>query len=603
MCNSNITEYKNREKEFHMYYGKVSLRKGFYVTNFDEGYYHLVGVSIWVSITELLHPDDIEPFLKAVESLSEGPQHLLFRLMCVSGEDSKRYRYFYATIRKNGKIIENEESFDMELCEIMAITDQYRLYRNLITKYREYMSMIPCRFMEYDMATDELKIYEYNARQCHIIFSGILDQLKIGVDASETLEARQKLEFENFYSTLTRGQDHAIVQIDSACIPNTSGQTRLEIKTGIIFDEGVCSKSVGIINIISSEQPKKSYYLSESAYDPGTGLLNKRAINEYAIEKIQNKTEGLCIAIIDLDDFKKINDNFGHMKGDEVLSRVAEIMKSVVSNRGAVGRFGGDEFMIILEGYSTQDDLRRVLSTVSANVRWAFSDQNGPKVTLSIGSSMYPVDGDNYEELFQKADKCVYIAKSKGKNRFIMYDEKKHGSLVLEDGSRSNIGLKATYSDEKKNDIVSDLTLDLYTCGMDKLIPVMEQMQSYFDIDGIAVYSGENLDRICSVGKYFNPIESLNFIKMPEYQENFNEQGFYEENQMIRLQKKVPHAFMMYSRQENGKLIQCQALRDGVVTAVVSFDFFNRSPKHGTTDLGLIKIVGRVMAEVVAKGI
>lgn len=517
MYNSNITEYKSQEKEFHMYYGKISLRKGFYVTNFDEGYYHLVGMSIYVSFTELLHPEDIDPFLNAVENLSEGPQHLLFRIMCMSADDTRRYRYFYSTIMKNGKVIENEESFYIELCEIMAIPDQYRLYRSLIVKYREFMSMISCKFMEYDLATDELKIYEYNDRQSRLIFCGQLDQLKIDVDASEKLEARQKLEFENFYSTLTRGQDHAIVQLDSACIPNTSGQTRLEIRTGIIFDEGVCSKSVGIINIISNEQPKKRYYLSDSAYDPGTGLLNKRAINEYAIEKIQNKTEGLCIVIIDLDDFKKINDNFGHMKGDEVLSKVAEIMKSVVRNRGAVGRFGGDEFMVILEGFTTQDDLRRVLSTISANVRWAFADQNGPKVTLSIGSSMYPVDGDSYEELFKKADKCVYIAKGKGKNRFIMYDEKKHGSLVLEDGSRTNICLKATYSDDKKNDIVSDLTMELYAGGMDQLIPVMEQMQSYFDIDGIAIYRGENLDRICSVGKYINPIESLNFIKSPEY--------------------------------------------------------------------------------------
>lgn len=603
MYNSNITEYKSHEKEFHMYYGKISLRKGFYVINFDEGYYHLVGMNLYVSFAELLHPDDLAPFTDAVEHLSDGPQHLLLRIMCASGDDVRRYRYFYTTMMKNGKIIENEESFDIELCEIMAILDRYKLYRGLIVKYREFMSMMPCRFMEYDLESDELKIYEYSDRQSRMLFCGQLDRLKIDVDASDTLEARQKIEFEKFYSTLTRGQDHAVVQIDSICIPNTSGQTRLEFKTGIVFDEGVRSKLVGIVNIISNEQPKKSYYLSDSAYDPGTGLLNKRAINEYAIEKIQNKTDGLCIVIIDLDDFKKINDNFGHMKGDEVLSKVAEIMKSVVRNRGLVGRFGGDEFMIILEGCRTQDDLRRVLSTISANVRWEYADQNGPKVTLSIGSSMYPVDGDSYEELFKKADKCVYIAKAKGKNRFIMYDEKKHGSLELEDGNRINIGLKATYSDDKKNDIVSDLTMALYIDGMEKLIPVMEQMQSYFDIDGIAIYSGENLDRICSVGKYINPIESLDFAKSPEYQKYFNGQGFYEENHMIKLQKKLPLAYELYMKQENGKLIQCEAFKDGVVAAVVSFDFFNRSPKHGVTDIGLIKIIGRIMAEVVVRGI
>ncbi|MCD7837168.1 MAG: hypothetical protein LUG83_11130, partial [Lachnospiraceae bacterium] len=179
----------------------------------------------------------------------------------------------------------------------------------------------------------------------------------------------------------------------------------------------------------------------------------------------------------------------------------------------------------------------------------------------------------------------------------------KHGALVLEEGNRINIGLKATYSDDKKNDVVSDLVMQLYTDGMDKLIPVMEQMQSYFDIDGIAIYKGEKLNRICSVGKYINPIESLNFIKSEEYQGQFNAQGFYEENQMTRLQKKQPYAYNMYTKQENGKFIQCEAFKDGIPAAVVSFDFFNRKPKHGTTDIGLIKIVGRIMAEVAARGI
>ncbi len=200
MYNSNITEYKSREKEFHMYYGKISLRKGFYVINFDESYYHLVGAGIHVAFTDLMHPEDIEDFVNAIERLSEGPQHILFRLMCAADEEKGHYRCFYAVVSRNGKVIDDEESFDVEMCEIMAISSQYRFYRNLVVKYREFMSMFPYMFMEYDFASDEFKIYEYSDGQCHIIFIGQLDQLKIDVDASETLEAKQKLEFENFFS-------------------------------------------------------------------------------------------------------------------------------------------------------------------------------------------------------------------------------------------------------------------------------------------------------------------------------------------------------------------------------------------------------------------
>jgi diguanylate cyclase (GGDEF)-like protein len=604
MYNSNVTEYKNLENEYHMYFGKISIKKGLYITNFDESFFHMVGMKIYVSITDIMHPDDVEPFVDAVGRLDAGPQHLFFRLMCLSDDDTERYRYFYGVLTKNGKVIEGEDAFDIELSEIMAISKQYKWYRSLITKYREYMSMSHSMYLEYEYATDILQLYEYKNRQSHPIYNGTLDELKIAVDAADTLDAKQKLEFEVFYSTVTRGQDHALIQLDTACFLNNAMKARLEIMTGVIYDEDARGKMVGLVTAIGDEQPNEKYYMSDSAYDPGTGLLNKRAINEYAVEKIQNQTSGLCLVIIDLDDFKKINDNFGHMAGDEVLSKVAEIMKSVVQNRGAVGRFGGDEFMIVLERIFTQMDLRRVLATICANVRWAYDNPNGPKVTLSIGASMYPVDGDSYEELFRKADKCVYIAKAKGKDRFIMYDEEKHGALVMGEGERTNIGIKATYSDDKKNDIVSDLIKLLYTDGMNGITQVMQQMQAYFDIDGIAIYGGEKLERICSVGKYINPIESLAFAKDEEYQRYFNEQGFYEESKMFRLEKKIPEAFRLYTGQENGKFIQCEVLDgESVPKTVVSFDFFNRSPKHGTTDIGLMKIVGRMIAEVAAKGI
>lgn len=86
--------------------------------------------------------------------------------------------------------------------------------------------------------------------------------------------------------------------------------------------------------MIGGKQQKKRYYLSEQAYDPGTGILNKRAIREYATDKIQEKPKSVYLAIIDVDDFKRINDTFGHLYGDEVLSRVSEIVRGVINDRG-----------------------------------------------------------------------------------------------------------------------------------------------------------------------------------------------------------------------------------------------------------------------------
>lgn len=103
------------------------------------------------------------------------------------------------------------------------------------------------------------------------------------------------------------------------------------------------------------------------------------------------------LTIIDVDDFKTINDTYGHMFGDEVLSRVSEIIRSDLNARGVAGRFGGDEFMILFENVKSEQELRLILKTITKNIQWAF------------------------------ADKALYIAKAKGKNRYIIYDGRKHG--------------------------------------------------------------------------------------------------------------------------------------------------------------------------------
>ncbi len=599
MDHRNITGYGSVPGEYLMYRGKASLGSGFYLANYDERFYHYIGMArSFQSVPEFIHPDDVDAFLEAVPRLDQCPQHLILRLLSVNDQ----YRLFHVLMKYNGKVLDGFRSFDICATQIMAITDKYMDYLNLVEKYRGFMTLFDGIFLEYEYGTDMLKFYEYRNRQSRVVFHAPLEEFRQQVEENARLSQEQKAEFQIMYEMLRKGRDHAKVDVDAALFLETEGAVRYEIRFNMVYQDDVREMAIGLVDVISRNKPKQSYYLTDSAFDPGTGILNKRAINEYAIEKIQSNTPGLHLVIMDVDDFKHINDNFGHMFGDEVLSRTAEIIKGVVKTRGAVGRFGGDEFMVVLEGIDSEDTLRRIISTIAHNIEWAFSDVEGLKVTASIGISKFPDDGTTYEELFQKADKSVYIAKEKGKNRYIIYDEKKHGAVVKEDDNRLNIGFKATVSDDKKNAAASDMTMRLYREGTEALVPVMEQMQSYFDIDGIAVYTGENLMRTHSVGKYVNPIQSLSFAKDAGYQEFFDKRGFCDMNAMQKLENKAPFALEEYRKQENGKFLQCQALRDGVPVAVVSFDIFNRKTKQGTTDLGLIRLVGRLIAEIAAKG-
>ena len=596
MMNSNITAYQNCPDEFQFYYGKASVKEGFYLANGDERFYHFIGKKSCLSIPELLHPEDVPVFMEAVEKVTDEPQCLIVRFLCYSG----KYRCLYMVLKENGRIFNGFHSFDIEMFEIMNMMKRYKTSEGLVNKYREFMTLYSGRFLEYEYDTDMLKMYEYCNMKSRMIFAGRMEEKWQDVQQNTILESAKKAEFQHLYDLIRKGRDQFKLKLDAEIFDVQEKGVRYEIRCRTMYEDDVRDKVVGLVNVISGEQSEKSYYMSESAIDPGTGLLNKRAIHEYAIEKIQENPKGLYLAIMDVDDFKKVNDNFGHMYGDEVLAKVSEIIRGVLKERGMAGRFGGDEFMIIFENIDSETTLRRMFSTMSKHAQWAFAENGQPTVTFSIGVSKYPEDGANYEELFKKSDKCLYIAKAKGKNRYIIYNEEKHGAIVNEEDSVRSIGLKATISNDKKNDIVSELILKLHKEGISSIEYVMKQMQTYFDIDGIAVYAGEKMQRIFSSGKYMNPIQSYDCLFETVYQQYFDECGFYCESTLPRLEKKSPEAYRLNQEQEIGEFIKCEAFREKRPAALVSFDFFNRSPKFGVTDKGLVKMVGRLMAEVVA---
>ena len=601
----NITKYKHDGDQYKCYYGKASLMKGYYFADGDEAFYALIGENSCYTMTELLHPDDVAEFMAAEELLEEGTQYLVVKMRCYDGE----YHYLYLEMYRNGREIDGFKSFDVSFCEFMELKERYTFYMYNIKKYREFLGLMSQSFFEYNFITDEINIYHYvNVRSIPII-KGPLEEFRnklVNSDEPESLKA----EFEVLYDVLKHGNDQfdVTITLPSYCdyAVHVGEDKRRRFKGRLMYKDGARELMVGTISLVSGADKQKSYYMSDNAYDPGTGLFNKRAINEYTIERLhdcERKQQSMYLTMIDVDDFKTINDTYGHMFGDEVLSKISELIRSVMDTRGVAGRFGGDEFMVLFESVSTEQELRRIIKTIVKNTQWTFGKISDEiSVTTSWGIAKYPDDGTNFEDLFKKADKALYIAKAKGKNRYIIYDEKKHGNTVTDKDILQSSGIRSTLvSDNRKAQIIQELTLQLYREGKTVLKSVLEQVCSNFDIDGAAIYVGEEMQRSVSVGKYVNPIQNLSWMHDEAYCELFDAQGVYMESTISRLKGSYKDAGKMYERQENGKFIQCMASRDGRPAAVVSFDFFNRSPKLGVSDTGLIRIIGTLIAEIAAQ--
>ena len=139
--------------------------------------------------------------------------------------------------------------------------------------------------------------------------------------------------------------------------------------------------------------------------------------------KRNNTLVGLLF--LDLDDFKKINDTLGHETGDDVLIEAAERLRSGVRNVDTVGRLGGDEFIVILGGLNTADEIQPIVENLLKKFRKYFSIKNRElKLTTSIGIAFYPTDAEDTSTLLRHADSAMYDAKANGRNTFSFYTKK-----------------------------------------------------------------------------------------------------------------------------------------------------------------------------------
>lgn len=156
--------------------------------------------------------------------------------------------------------------------------------------------------------------------------------------------------------------------------------------------------------------------------DDLTSLPNFRAFREHIDAEISRASRyrlRFGILVLDLDRFKRYNDNFGHLAGNEALQRVAAVIRQTVRGADFAARYGGEEFAVIVP----QTDMAALgfaAERIRSGVEALSPPPGGAMVTISIGAALFPVDGGNAETLFQAADERLYEAKRLGRNRVVL---------------------------------------------------------------------------------------------------------------------------------------------------------------------------------------
>ena len=183
-----------------------------------------------------------------------------------------------------------------------------------------------------------------------------------------------------------------------------------ELVVGIVFDVTEQKKMEELL------KKQNQQLLELSLTDPLTGLFNRRALFDkldYELKRAARIKNYLCLLMLDIDYFKKINDTYGHLIGDEILKGIAEALRNNVRDTDIVGRYGGEEFLIVLPDCALSDGIN-VAEKIRHTIMGSEFVQN-IKITISGGIVEY--GNENIEDFINSADLYLYQAKQKGRNR------------------------------------------------------------------------------------------------------------------------------------------------------------------------------------------
>lgn len=182
----------------------------------------------------------------------------------------------------------------------------------------------------------------------------------------------------------------------------------------------------GIILGIQTDSNQESRKLKEKgSIDLLTGLYNKLSFEEQAREYIEHRdfAEGASLLIIDFDNFKQVNDKYGHLVGDKILKRFGEILKSNFREKDVIGRVGGDEFMIMIKEKMPEGEVERRCEIVEHELNVShIGDAKGFSCSIGV---VEDICGFSFDEMYMLADDALYEAKARGKKQFVKWESRK----------------------------------------------------------------------------------------------------------------------------------------------------------------------------------
>ena len=216
-------------------------------------------------------------------------------------------------------------------------------------------------------------------------------------------------------------------------------------------------EAIGYVKNVNERKCRELQILLQSQQDGLTGLYNKintqNKIDRFL--QIEGKSGMHAVIMIDIDNFKSINDTFGHMEGDCALVKASQQIRRLFRSTDIAGRVGGDEFLVLMKDIVSADILLGKLEQINNLFSEIRLKDESFHIGSSVGVSLYPDDGTEYEALYKKADMALYYSKAHGKGQFYLYGGRYGEKYGAFDTSASGISDENEYVSRQKSIVTS----------------------------------------------------------------------------------------------------------------------------------------------------
>ena len=594
----NITEDVSRDN----FIGAAIISGNSDILIADEAVYSFLGAAQAVAVKDYIHPRDKAMFEEHLKNCSDKKTVFLCRCKRYDGE------YAEISFAMYSKDVDGKPCISIDMYDVIYLTRQYEGFIANNKIFNALITMSDKIFFRY--APETKHMYVYNGRDT--VFNGSMELYRKTMTEQGCVSPDSLHAFSQMCDDIEKAKGDGFCRIETNFFNNENDKTFYPtvVNFAAIENNSQVKYIVGMFAGNAMGSTADSYTSNRSNLDPLTGLLNKKAIKDYALESLAKAAKNSSIVtfvMIDLDNFKTINDTYGHMFGDETLVSVARVMHEAVGDRGVVGRIGGDEFFIVLTGFEDGNaSIRPLIRSIRSHVEWCFKNKlDDIKVTCSVGTSTFPADAQNYDDLFKLADHCLYVAKSKGRDRFIIYTKEIHGSLeeIISSGTVIQMANFVSEADKSRH-LLSVIqrfnNAAEYDVQQVVLKKVMLELLYYYDIDAVQYCPKDEKNPAFEVSNHKLGLGRALIELYDGYSAELNNKNYLTIGNYENA--KVEHPALYGCMKDNdiySMMVVADVSDKGEVHGVFAVSTYKRYQKWASFDINMLLIICRLMERFV----